>query len=62
MNFSLNEMEAIAKRAARGAGYPWGLAEEASKATPLAMFTGFGRCRDSSTAIGTWVGRSPCNP
>ena len=33
MNFSLNEMEAIAKRATRGAGYPWGLAEEASKAT-----------------------------
>ncbi len=33
MNFSLNEMEATAKRAARGAGYGWGQAEEASKAT-----------------------------
>ncbi|MCK0126235.1 DUF3726 domain-containing protein [Gelidibacter sp. F2691] len=32
MSFSLNEMEATAKRAARGAGYSWGLAEEASKA------------------------------
>ncbi|KIC12182.1 hypothetical protein RA19_02745 [Leisingera sp. ANG-M1] len=33
MSFSLNEVEATAKRAARGAGYDWGLAEEASKAT-----------------------------
>jgi len=32
MNYSLNEMEATAKRATRGAGYPWGLAEEAAKA------------------------------
>lgn len=33
MSFSLNEVEAIAKRAAKGAGYSWGLAEEAAKAT-----------------------------
>ncbi|MDJ0630577.1 MAG: DUF3726 domain-containing protein [Rhodobacter sp.] len=33
MSLSLNEVEATAKRAARGAGYPWGLAEEAAKAT-----------------------------
>ncbi|MEN0088082.1 MAG: DUF3726 domain-containing protein [Pseudomonadota bacterium] len=33
MNLSLNEVEATAKKAARGAGYPWGLAEEAAKAT-----------------------------
>lgn len=33
MSFSLNEIEATAKRATRGAGYPWGLAEEAAKAT-----------------------------
>lgn len=33
MTFSLNEIEATAKKAARGAGYPWGLAEEAGKAT-----------------------------
>ncbi len=32
MSFSLNEVEATAKRAARGAGYSWGLAEEAGKA------------------------------
>ncbi|MEZ5933296.1 MAG: DUF3726 domain-containing protein [Alphaproteobacteria bacterium] len=32
MSFSLNEIEAMGKRAARGAGLPWGLAEEAGKA------------------------------
>ncbi|WP_037308802.1 DUF3726 domain-containing protein [Ruegeria halocynthiae] len=32
MSFSLNEVEVTAKRAARGAGYSWGLAEEAGKA------------------------------
>ena len=31
MSFALNEIEATAKRAARGAGYDWGLAEDASK-------------------------------
>ena len=30
--YSLNEVESIAKKAARGAGYPWGIAEEAGKA------------------------------
>ncbi|WP_271949978.1 DUF3726 domain-containing protein [Ruegeria faecimaris] len=33
MTYSLNEIEATSKRAARGAGYAWGLAEEAAKAT-----------------------------
>ncbi len=33
MSFSLNEIEATAKRATRGAGYAWGVAEEAAKAT-----------------------------
>lgn len=32
MDCSLNEVELIAKRAARGAGYVWGIAEEAAKA------------------------------
>lgn len=32
MGFSLNEVEAMGKRAARGAGLPWGIAEEAGKA------------------------------
>ncbi|QDG76383.1 DUF3726 domain-containing protein [Labrenzia sp. PHM005] len=33
MTMSLNEVEALAKKAARGAGYPWGGAEEAAMAT-----------------------------
>jgi len=33
MGFSLNEIEAMGKRAARGAGLAWGIAEEAGKAT-----------------------------
>lgn len=33
MNLSLNEIEAMCKRAARGAGLPWGLAEEAAAAS-----------------------------
>lgn len=33
MSHSLNEIEAMSKRAARGAGLPWGLAEEAAKGT-----------------------------
>ncbi|PSL15096.1 DUF3726 domain-containing protein [Shimia abyssi] len=33
MTHSLNEIEAIAKRAARGSGLSWGLAEEAAKGT-----------------------------
>jgi len=33
MILSLNEVETTAKKAARGARYPWGLAEEAGKAT-----------------------------
>ena len=32
MTYSLNEIEAMARRASRGAGLPWGLAEEAGKA------------------------------
>lgn len=33
MTFSLNEIETMARKAARGAGYPWGLADEAGRAT-----------------------------
>ena len=32
MSFSLNEIEAMGRRAARGAGLHWGIAEEAGKA------------------------------
>lgn len=33
MNLALNEIEASAKKATRGAGYSWGMSEEAAKAT-----------------------------
>lgn len=33
MTYSCNEVEALAKNATRGAGYDWGFAEEAAKAT-----------------------------
>lgn len=33
MTWSLNEVESLSRKAARGAGYSWGLAEEAGKAT-----------------------------
>jgi hypothetical protein len=32
LTFSLNEIDSLSKRAARGAGFSWGLAEEAGKA------------------------------
>ncbi|RMH40079.1 MAG: DUF3726 domain-containing protein [Alphaproteobacteria bacterium] len=32
MTFSLGEVEAVARKAARGAGYSWGMAEEAGRA------------------------------
>lgn len=44
MNLSLNEVEATAKRAARGAGYPWGLAEEAAKSTRWLCAHGIDGC------------------
>ena len=33
MSFSLSEIEALSKKAARGAGFGWGMADEAAKAT-----------------------------
>lgn len=44
MTLSLNETEAMAKRATRGAGYPWGLAEEAAKATRWLCAHGIDGC------------------
>ena len=44
MSYSLNEVEATAKRAARGAGYSWGLAEEAGKATRWLCANGLDGC------------------
>ncbi|WP_298920237.1 DUF3726 domain-containing protein [uncultured Roseobacter sp.] len=44
MNLSLNEVEATARKAARGAGYPWGLAEETGKATRWLCAQGLEGC------------------
>jgi len=44
MSFSLNEVEATARKAARGAGYSWGLAEEAGKATRWLCAQGLDGC------------------
>lgn len=41
MSHSLNEIEAMAKRAGRGAGLSWGLAEEAAKGTRWLSSFGF---------------------
>ncbi|UWQ93775.1 DUF3726 domain-containing protein (plasmid) [Rhodobacteraceae bacterium M382] len=44
MSFALNEVEATAKKATRGAAYTWGLAEEASKATRWLCAQGMDGC------------------
>jgi hypothetical protein len=44
MNYSLNEIEATGKKAARGAGYSWGLAEEAGKAARWLCIQGQDGC------------------
>lgn len=45
MSYSLNEVEAHSKRAARGAGLGWGLAEEAAKATRWLCAQNIDGCR-----------------
>ena len=44
MSHSLNEIEAMSKRAARGSGLSWGLAEEAAKGTRWLSAFGFSGC------------------
>ena len=44
MTFSLNEVETTAKKAARGAGHSWGMAEEAGWATRWLCAHGFDGC------------------
>lgn len=52
MNFSLNEVETIAKKAARGAGYSWGMAEEAAKATRWLCAHGLDGCASLASLLG----------
>ena len=42
MTHSLNEIEAMAKKAARGAGLPWGLADDAGRAVRWLCARGLG--------------------
>ncbi|NIZ60223.1 DUF3726 domain-containing protein [Sedimentitalea sp. CY04] len=51
MSYSLNEIEALSKRAARGAGLDWGVAEEASKATRWLCAQDFDGCRLLSSVL-----------
>lgn len=44
MTLSLNEADALAKKATRGAGYPWGIAEEAGKAVRWLCRNGVDGC------------------
>ncbi len=44
MSYSLNETEALCRKAARGAGYSWGLAEEAGKAVRWLVSVGLPGC------------------
>lgn len=44
MSYSLNEVEATAKKATRGAGYAWGIAEEAGKAVRFLCASGLDGC------------------
>ena len=45
MTWSLNELEAEVKKAIKGAGLSWGLAEEGSKAVRWLAAHGADRCR-----------------
>lgn len=51
MNLSLNEVQATAKKAARGAGYSWGLAEDAARNTRWLCAHGFDGCG----ALAEWL-------
>ncbi|WP_120500114.1 DUF3726 domain-containing protein [Roseovarius sp. EL26] len=53
MNYSLNEIEATSKKAARGAGYSWGMAEEAGKAARWLCIQG----QDGCAALAGFLGQ-----
>ena len=51
MSFALNEVEAMARKATRGAGYSWGMAEEAGKATRWLCAQGIDGCSSSARLL-----------
>ncbi|SLN41882.1 hypothetical protein ROA7450_02030 [Roseovarius albus] len=52
MSYSLNEIEVTAKKAARGAGYSWGMAEEAGKAARWLCIQGQEGCATLAGFLG----------
>ena len=59
MSHSLNEVEAMARRAARGAGYDWGLAEEAGKAVRWLCANGLDGCAPLARLLDSVAGLEP---
>lgn len=57
MSLSLNEVDALARKATRGAGYPWGFAEEASKAVRGLCAHGFDGCAVLADSLAQTDGR-----
>ena len=58
INISLNEVESAAKKAARGAGFDWGVAEEAGRAARWLCSNGLGGCGH----ISGYLDSEPCFP
>lgn len=61
MNFSLNEVQATAKKAARGAGYAWGVAEEAGAATRALCSQHLDGCHALAALLAQIDGQDPVN-
>ncbi len=61
LNLSLNEVEALAKKATRGAGYPWGIAEEAAKATRWLVENGLDACAELAGLLEVFDGADPAD-
>lgn len=59
MSLSMNEVEATAKKAARGAGYSWGLAEDAAKATRWLCRHGQDGCAELARLLVKFVDAPP---
>ncbi len=57
MTLSLNEVDALAKKATRGAGYPWGHAEEAGKAVRWLCQNGVDGCAILARTLAHFDGR-----
>lgn len=59
MSFALNEVDAMGKKAARGAGFGWGMAEEAGKAARWLCATGVDGVAALAVALSRADGADP---